>query len=51
VAQILKSAAVVTAMIPSIPALAVWELTKPIEIVIAAGAGGASDRIARMIQA
>ena len=28
-----------------------WEPTKPVEIVVAAGAGGASDQMARMIQA
>src|SRR5213596_3961497 len=32
------------------PAIA-WEPTKPVEIVEAAGAGGASDQMARMIQA
>jgi tripartite-type tricarboxylate transporter receptor subunit TctC len=32
------------------PAMA-WEPTKPVEIVVAAGAGGASDQMARMIQA
>src|SRR5207247_10599409 len=32
------------------PALA-WEPTKPGEIVVAAGAGGASDQMARMMQA
>ena len=32
------------------PALA-WEPTKPVEIVVAAGAGGASDQVARMMQA
>jgi putative tricarboxylic transport membrane protein len=31
------------------PALA-WEPTKPVEIVVAAGAGGASDQMARMMQ-
>jgi putative tricarboxylic transport membrane protein len=31
--------------------LAAWEPTKPVEIVVAAGAGGASDQMARMIQA
>jgi len=30
---------------------AAWEPTKPIEIVVAAGAGGASDQMARMMQA
>ena len=30
---------------------AAWEPTKPVEIVVAAGAGGASDQMARMIQA
>ena len=33
------------------PANAAWEPTKPVEIVVAAGAGGASDQMARMIQA
>src|SRR5262249_21494421 len=28
-----------------------WEPSKPVEIVVAAGAGGASDQMARMIQA
>src|SRR3954469_23591715 len=32
-------------------AAAGWEPTKPVEIVVAAGAGGASDQMARMIQA
>jgi tripartite-type tricarboxylate transporter receptor subunit TctC len=35
----------------SAPALAGWEPTKPVEIVVAAGAGGASDQMARMMQA
>src|SRR5690348_8647455 len=34
----------------SVSALA-WEPTKPVEIVVAAGAGGASDQMARMMQA
>ncbi len=34
----------------SMPAAA-WEPTKPVEIVVAAGAGGASDQMARMMQA
>src|SRR5215831_20330677 len=32
------------------PAVA-WEPNKPVEIVVAAGAGGASDQMARMMQA
>jgi putative tricarboxylic transport membrane protein len=32
-------------------AFAAWEPTKPVEIVVAAGAGGASDQMARMMQA
>jgi tripartite-type tricarboxylate transporter receptor subunit TctC len=36
--------------VSSVPALA-WEPTKPVEIVVAAGAGGASDQMARMMQA
>ena len=49
--QILKAAAALTAMIASAPAFAAWEPTKPVEIVVAAGAGGASDQMARMMQA
>jgi tripartite-type tricarboxylate transporter receptor subunit TctC len=37
-------------MATSAPALA-WEPAKPVEIVVAAGAGGASDQMARMMQA
>ena len=51
VRQMLKAAAALTAMIASTPALAAWEPTKPVEIVVAAGAGGASDQMARMMQA
>lgn len=35
----------------AVPAMAAWEPTKPVEIVVAAGAGGASDQMARMMQA
>jgi tripartite-type tricarboxylate transporter receptor subunit TctC len=38
------------AMLAAAPAKA-WEPTKPFEIVVAAGAGGASDQMARMLQA
>ncbi|GIL39923.1 Bug family tripartite tricarboxylate transporter substrate binding protein [Roseiterribacter gracilis] len=34
----------------SLPALAAWEPTKPVEFVVPAGAGGASDQMARTIQ-
>src|SRR5258707_13401129 len=51
VGQILKAATALAAMIISAPAFAVWEPTKPVEIVVAAGAGGASDQMARMMQA
>ena len=51
VGQMLKAAAALTAMIATTPALAAWEPTKPVEIVVAAGAGGASDQMARMMQA
>ena len=48
--KLLKIAAAGAAMLVSMPAMA-WEPTKPVEIVVAAGAGGASDQMARMIQA
>jgi tripartite-type tricarboxylate transporter receptor subunit TctC len=38
------------AVLAAAPASA-WEPTKPVEIVVAAGAGGASDQMARMLQA
>src|SRR5438270_122517 len=39
-------------MLATAPAIAAaWEPTKPVEIVVAAGAGGASDQMARMMQA
>ncbi|HEX5864408.1 MAG TPA: tripartite tricarboxylate transporter substrate binding protein, partial [Casimicrobiaceae bacterium] len=45
-----KTAVALGVMLACAPALA-WEPTKPVEIVVAAGAGGASDQMARMIQA
>src|SRR3954462_1310672 len=47
----MKAAAALTAMIATASASAAWEPTKPVEIVVAAGAGGASDQMARMMQA
>src|SRR6202163_1137961 len=47
----MKAVAALTAMLACAPATAVWEPTKPVEIVVAAGAGGASDQMARMMQA
>jgi tripartite-type tricarboxylate transporter receptor subunit TctC len=47
---VLAGTAVATIALANAPAFA-WEPTKPVEIVVAAGAGGASDQMARMIQA
>jgi tripartite-type tricarboxylate transporter receptor subunit TctC len=47
---VLAGTAVAAIALASAPAFA-WEPTKPVEIVVAAGAGGASDQMARMIQA
>jgi putative tricarboxylic transport membrane protein len=47
----LKVTAALLAMLVSGPVSAGWEPTKPVEIVVAAGAGGASDQMARMMQA
>jgi len=44
------TATAAAALLTAAPAMA-WEPTKPVEIVVAAGAGGASDQMARMIQA
>src|SRR5213080_4328319 len=45
-----KTAGALAIMLAGMPAIA-WEPTKPVEIVVAAGAGGASDQMARMMQA
>jgi tripartite-type tricarboxylate transporter receptor subunit TctC len=47
---IVAGTAVAAIALANAPAMA-WEPTKPVEIVVAAGAGGASDQMARMIQA
>ena len=44
------AAAVAALGFAAAPAVAAWEPTKPVEIVVAAGAGGASDQMARMMQ-
>lgn len=49
--QIAKASAAIAAMLLAAPAFAGWEPSKPVEIVVAAGAGGASDQMARMMQA
>ena len=49
--QIVKTTAAIAALLLSTPAFAGWEPSKPVEIVVAAGAGGASDQMARMMQA
>jgi putative tricarboxylic transport membrane protein len=43
--------AAITLLLATGGASAAWEPTKPVEIVVAAGAGGASDQMARMMQA
>src|SRR5947199_9598316 len=49
--KLIRAAAALAAMLAGAPAFAAWEPTKPVEIVVAAGAGGASDQMARMMQA
>jgi tripartite-type tricarboxylate transporter receptor subunit TctC len=51
VRNLVKAATTLAVMLASAPAIAGWEPTKPVEIVVAAGAGGASDQMARMMQA
>lgn len=47
----IKATTVLATLAAITPAAAAWEPTKPVEIVVAAGAGGASDQMARMMQA
>ena len=49
--HVLKAAAALAVIVAGGPVSAAWEPTKPVEIVVAAGAGGASDQMARMMQA
>src|SRR6476660_8788550 len=46
----LCATAALAIVLAAAPAIA-WEPNKPVEIVVAAGAGGASDQMARMMQA
>src|SRR5262249_97850 len=46
----ISGAVIAAAALASAPAVA-WEPTKSVEIVVAAGAGGASDQMARLMQA
>src|SRR5664279_51054 len=48
--KFIKTSIALAVMATMTPAVA-WEPTKPVEIVVAAGAGGASDQMARMMQA
>src|SRR5438477_12389658 len=49
--QLCCGGSVLALMLVAAPASAAWEPAKPVEIVVAAGAGGASDQMARMMQA
>src|SRR5258708_24027295 len=52
--KLIRATAALAAVLASAPAITpamAWEPTKPVEIVVAAGAGGASDQMARMMQA
>lgn len=50
-AQMWKAAIAAALVIAGTPMARAWEPTKPVEVVVAAGAGGASDQMARMMQA
>src|ERR1700687_1690405 len=49
--SLIKVVSATAVILASPPAIAAWEPTKPVEIVVAAGAGGAADQMARMMQA
>lgn len=48
--QATLGALAVTALTASVPAMAAWEPTKPVEFVVPAGTGGGADQMARLIQ-
>src|SRR5438105_6923973 len=49
--KFVRATSAALALIMASASAAAWEPTKPVEIVVAAGAGGASDQMARMMQA
>src|SRR5207302_10657663 len=49
--EIGRVASALAALVLNTSAALAWEPSKPVEIVVAAGAGGASDQMARMMQA
>jgi putative tricarboxylic transport membrane protein len=49
-ASLLPLALAALGAIAALPAQAAWEPTKPVEVIVPAGAGGASDQMARTIQ-
>jgi len=49
-ASLLPLALAALGAIGALPAQAAWEPTKPVEVIVPAGAGGASDQMARTIQ-
>src|SRR3954453_9970657 len=49
--KVVYGTAMIAVALAATPAMAAWEPTKSVEIVVAAGAGGASDQMARMMQA
>src|ERR1700687_3806271 len=50
--NLLKATASAAALVlAGVTTAAAWETTKPVEIVVAAGSGGASDQMAPMMQA
>jgi tripartite-type tricarboxylate transporter receptor subunit TctC len=49
--KVVYGTAMIAAALATTPVSAAWEPSKAVEIVVAAGAGGASDQMARMMQA
>ena len=49
--EFVKTTSAALALAVASTSVMAWEPTKPVEIVVAAGAGGASDQMARMMQA
>src|SRR5437764_5983018 len=47
---VMTAAATAACALPHVTQAADWQPTKPVEIIVAAGAGGASDQMARMMQ-
>ncbi|HJW78174.1 MAG TPA: tripartite tricarboxylate transporter substrate binding protein, partial [Beijerinckiaceae bacterium] len=50
IADAFAAASAIAVATTSLPALAAWQPTRPVEFIVPAGTGGGADQMARVIQ-